>query len=93
MWTVLRFTQNLTVLFLLARNGIAFQPRYTLRSSYKTQFSALDLASSKKTSGTDASYLTSRGDGSTGGGGLPMPKQGEGTDGDLVRPKVTHNCT
>ena len=34
-------------------------------------------------------YIVARGDGSTGGGGLPMPnKSGEQEDDDLTRPKV-----
>ena len=42
---------------------------------------------------SEVSYVVKRGDGSTGGGGLPMPKQkgSEGTDQkDLRRPKVSH---
>lgn len=37
----------------------------------------------------DVSYLIARGDGSTGGGGLPMPGKDRDEDSDgLVRPKV-----
>ena len=64
----------------------------------RQQFSSLSVASqdieqSKKTEDEDdhaVPYVVARGDGSTGGGGLPMPKQlvEEGEDDGLVRPKV-----
>ena len=90
MSTDMHFTQILAILVLLTSNGNAFQSRHALRSSFETKFPVLDLASPEKASDTDLSYRISRGDGSTGGGGLPMPKKGQGIDSDLVRPKVKH---
>ncbi|KAL3942053.1 MAG: hypothetical protein SGBAC_003681 [Bacillariaceae sp.] len=78
--------------FLLDDVAAFVQP--TTRSSGIQRPSSLSVSQQEKvveksTKKEDASYIVARGDGSTGGGGLPMPKQLADEDDDgLKRPKV-----
>jgi hypothetical protein len=90
----MKFSMQVLCAFLLSQlpTGGAWQPNnpHTTMRQRNVLFVASQDVQTAKTQENDkeVSYVIARGDGSTGGGGLPMPKS-SGEDGDgLTRPKV-----
>ena len=83
------FLPILVILLLSFSNSIAFRSSSKGRDSFSTRSTLKYVSSSDMKNNADVSYLIARGDGSTGGGGLPMPGKDRDDDSDgLVRPKV-----
>jgi hypothetical protein len=83
------FAPMLAILVLACSNSSAFKPSFQSQPSFRMGSSYLNIASSDETVDAKIPYQVARGDGSTGGGGLPMPnKQLDADDQGLVRPKV-----
>ncbi len=78
------FYKQVAILFVVSRTTIAWQSTSILppRQPISLSVASRDVELKEK----KVSYVVARGDGSTGGGGLPMPNSKD--DDGLTRPKV-----
>jgi hypothetical protein len=88
----MKISKQAILLFLISQPfGEAFQPKNSYSINRQQRNNCLHVASREtreiETQDDKLSYVIARGDGSTGGGGLPMPNSEDEDDG-LARPKV-----
>jgi len=86
-----RILVKLVVLLSALGEAHSWQQSAWRKNSLRPRGSSLSVASKESTeltSETHVPYVIARGDGTTGGGGLPMPNIEEEEDDGLTRPKV-----
>jgi hypothetical protein len=87
----MKISRQILVVFLLGhlQDGVAWQPNnsHSTRQRNRLSIASRDLDEVETQDKVKkVSYTVARGDGSTGGGGLPMPNSSD--DDGLTRPKV-----
>ena len=88
----MKICSQLFALFLLGelQGAVSFQPNsFMQRRATRVAVASRDLEEVETQQKEESiPYIVARGDGSTGGGGLPMPHASEDDDDGLTRPKV-----
>lgn len=85
----MKISKQILAAFLLSHvpDGVAWQSNNLQRRVQRNRLSVASRDLEDVETKEKVPYAISRGDGSTGGGGLPMPHVNEGEEG-LARPKV-----